>query len=77
MGVSLTAVRNRQRLERFPRLYGRGRRGAYAEAAQNGQDATETWIATARAYGDVIPAPRVRAWRDELDAVPLAEAARP
>ncbi len=51
MGVSLTTVRNRQQLERFPRLYGRGRRSAYAEAARNGQDAVETWVATAQAYG--------------------------
>ncbi len=49
----------------------------YAEAARQGQDAIETWIATARAYGDAIPAPRVRAWRDELGALPSAEAARP
>ncbi len=61
-----------------PELEGCASHGAtYAEAARNGQDAIETWIATARAYGDAIPAPRVRAWRDELDAVPLAEAARP
>jgi len=49
LGVSPTAVHNRQRLERFLRLYGRGRRVTYAEAARHGQDAIETGIATARA----------------------------
>ncbi len=61
----------------IPELEGCASHGAtYAEAARQGQDAIETWIATARAYGDAIPAPRMRAWRDELDAVPPVEAAR-
>ncbi len=61
-----------------PELEGCASHGAtYAEAAQNGQDAIETWIAMARVYGDAIPKPRVRAWRDELDAVPPAEVTRP
>jgi len=33
MGVSPPAVRNRQRLERFPRLYGPGRRTTMLRAA--------------------------------------------
>ncbi len=61
-----------------PELEGCASHGAtYAEAARNGQDAIETWIATAQAYGDAIPAPRMRAWRDELGALPPAKVARP
>ncbi len=61
-----------------PELEGCASHGAtYVEAAQNGQDAIETWIATARAYGDAIPVPQVRVWRDELGALPQAEVARP
>ncbi len=61
-----------------PELEGCASHGAtYAEAAQNGQDAIETWIAMARVYGNAIPTPRVRAWRDKLDAVPPAEVTRP
>jgi predicted RNase H-like HicB family nuclease len=52
-----------------PELEGCASHGAtYAEAAQQGQDAIETWIATARAYGDPIPPPHVHAWRDDFTA---------
>ena len=43
-----------------PELPGCMTHGAsHAEAAQQGEDAIATWLATARAYGDPIPAPRV------------------
>lgn len=48
-----------------PELEGCVTHGAtYEEAARQGQDAIATWIGTVRAYGDPIPTPQVRAWRD-------------
>lgn len=57
-----------------PEVAGRTSHGAtYEEAIREGQDAIETWLATARAYGDSIPPPRVRAWRDELSGIRAVE----
>ncbi len=53
-----------------PELEGCASHGAtYEEAVRQGQDAIDTWIATARAYGDPIPAPRVHAWRDDCPSL--------
>ena len=47
-----------------PELPGCRTHGAtYEEAVQQGQDAIESWIDAARAWGDPIPAPRVFAGR--------------
>jgi predicted RNase H-like HicB family nuclease len=43
-----------------PELPGCMTHGAtYAEAVRQGEDAIATWLDTARAYGDPIPAPRL------------------
>ncbi len=43
-----------------PELPGCMTHGAtYEEAVRQGEDAIATWLATARAYGDPIPTPRV------------------
>ena len=43
-----------------PELEGSITHGAtYEEAVRQGQDAIATWISTARAWNDPIPAPRV------------------
>jgi predicted RNase H-like HicB family nuclease len=50
-----------------PELAGCMSHGAsYDDAVREGQDAIETWLATARAYGDPIPPPQVCTWRDEV-----------
>jgi predicted RNase H-like HicB family nuclease len=47
-----------------PELPGCRTHGAtYEEAVKQGQDAIESWIEAARAWGDPIPAPRVFAGR--------------
>jgi len=54
LGVSPTAVRNRHRLERFPRLYGRGRRVTMLAAALDanvGNDARFYRVFTRRGTG--------------------------
>lgn len=49
---------------RVPELPGCATHGAtYEEAVRQGQDAIESWIDAARAWGDPIPAPRVVAHR--------------
>ena len=50
-----------------PELPGSMTHGAtYAEAVRHGEDAIETWLETARAWGDPIPPPRVLAAHSEL-----------
>jgi predicted RNase H-like HicB family nuclease len=49
---------------RVPELPGCVTHGkTYEEAVKQGQDAIESWIDAARAWGDPIPAPRVVAHR--------------